>query len=256
MATLMTPLRRVQRASWPPAGAALLAVLSGWIGAPGLGAQEVPDSSRAWKPDGVRLEAVEAALAARWGVVSESLVLEWGTPRGGVIPDIYQEVELVGHGRDGRWVVSFRGSDGPGASRSVLLRAGIRTPVSVAARSLERGDVISEEDMGTEMVTHWGPRPAAEDDCRPGWVAQRRIEAGERLSAPAVRPPVLVVSGRRVQALWSNGRISLTVLATAVGSGSLGDRVFVRTEEGTRLEGIVQGPGEVLVSSSWMESGR
>mgnify|MGYP006306976783 CR=1 FL=1 len=61
MATLMTPLRRVQR----PAGAALLAVLSGWMGAPGLGAQEVPDSSRAWKPDGVRLEAVKTALAAR-----------------------------------------------------------------------------------------------------------------------------------------------------------------------------------------------
>lgn len=213
------------------------------------------DSVPEWKPAGELVEEVRAALALRWNVVPEALVLEWGTPRGGDVPPDYRKVDLIGHGKDGRWVVSFRPDSGSREARSVLLRAGITRSIPVASRALERGTRLREADIEVQTRTVWGP-DAVKDSPRAGWVVQRRIEAGEALTEPAVRPPLMVVSGRSVRALWSNGRVSLTVQATAVGSGSEGERVFVRTSQGTRLEGIVQGPGLVLISSSWMEQGK
>lgn len=239
-----------------PAPWTFLALIWVWIAPQEAGASTVPDSTRGWAPGEVAVQAVRGALAERWGVVPESLVLEWGTPRGGEIPPDFQEVELVGSGKDGRWVVSFRSREEPRDARSVLLRAGVTTSVPVATSSLERGTTLSGEDMAMESRVHWGPLPSSSDLCQEGWVVQRRIRSGEALLFPAVRPPLLVVSGRPVQAIWSNGRVTLTVQATAVGSGALGERVFVRTEAGTRLDGVVQGSGEVLVSSSWMEGGK
>ena len=111
-------------------------------------------------------------------------------------------------------------------------------------------------DMEMEIRTHWGPVTDLPEPCALGWVTQRRIESGEILIEPGVKPPLLVVSGRSVQALWSNGRVELNLQATALSSAVLGERVFVRTEDGTRLDGVVRGPGMVEISNSWMESGK
>jgi len=220
-----------------------------------LSGMERPDSASGWEPGTELAQVVREALARQWGVVPESLVLEWGTPRGGDIPPDYQTVDLIGHGRDGRWVVAFRPEVGSPDARSVLLRAGVIRSVPVARRALERGARLEESDLEFQSRTRWGPGEAT-DSCQVGWIAQRRIDAGEVLAKPAVRPPLMVVSGRPVRVVWSNGKVSLTVQATAVSSGSRGERVFVRTSEGTRLDGVVQGPGLVLISSSWMEQGK
>jgi flagella basal body P-ring formation protein FlgA len=192
-------------------------------------------------------------LARRWGVVPEALVLAWGQPRGGEIPEGYSHVDLVGHGRGGRWVVSFKEGVASRGAISVLLRAGVEIQRPVASRALERGKTLGEGDMTVEAMTHWGPVEDLPGASTIGWVAQRSISAGELLTEPAVKPPLLVVSGRPVEALWSEGNLELKIQGTAVGSGAMGERVYVRTSGGRRLDGVVQGPGLVQISNPRME---
>ena len=214
------------------------------------------DSTLVWRPaQGVETE-IREALSLRWGVVPEALVLEWGQPREGTLPPGYDKVEIIGHGRDGRWVVSFRKTVGSRDAKPVLLRAGVQISRPVASRSLQRGEVIGEGDMEMESVTHWGSVEELPDPCALGWVAQRRIEVGEALTEPGVKPPLMVVSGSPVSALWSSGKVELKLQATAMGSGALGDRVYVRTQDGTRLDGVVEGPGLVVISNTLMEQGK
>jgi flagella basal body P-ring formation protein FlgA len=198
---------------------------------------------------------VRRELAQRWSVLPSSLVLQWGRPRGGQVPEGFDVVELIGHGKDGRWVVAFREVRGARDAVSVLLRAGVEVSVPVARRSLERGRALGEGDLEMEVRTKWGSLDEMPEPCALGWVTQRRIEAGEVLVQPGVKPPLMVESGRTVQALWTNGRVELKLQARAMGSGSMGQRVYVRTEDGTRLSGVVQGSGLVVISNSWMERG-
>ena len=226
------------------------------LGQQGVRAAQHPDSIPSWMPGEAMESEVRSQLSERWGVLPEALVLEWGEPRGGDLPYEYDRVRLMGAGRDGRWVASFGMEDDGGDSRSVLLRAGVLVPQKVAGRALERGRVLGEEDIVVEQRIHWGPPRGVSEECVVGWVAQRPVDQGEPLSVPAVRPPLLVVSGRPVIVLWSRGNVDLRVAGTAVGSASLGERVFVRTEAGTRLDGLVEGPGMVRVSGHAKESGR
>jgi len=199
---------------------------------------------------------VRSELAARWGVGAEDLVLEWGQPRGGILPDGADSVRLLGAGRDGRWVAAFDFESPEMENQSILLRAGVLRPRTVARRALERGAVVTEGDMASELRIHWGPPGGPKSACEPGWVVQRSLEAGEELTPPAVKPPLLVVSGRPVTVVWSQGKVNLTLMGRAAGSAARGERVFVRTETGTRLEGLVEGPGLVRISDPWKESGR
>jgi flagella basal body P-ring formation protein FlgA len=186
----------------------------------------------------------------------ETLVLEWGEPRSGALPEDFDRVSLLGTGRDGRWVASFAPEQGDADHQSVLLRAGVVVPQTVAGRRLERGETVGEEDMVLESRIHWGAPRGLPDPCQAGWVTQRPVEVGDLLSPPAVKPPLMVVSGRPVTLHWSQGKVELSLRGTAVGSAALGERVFVRTDAGTRLDGWVEGPGRVRISGKPKESGR
>lgn len=209
-----------------------------------------------WSPEAGLEEMVRSELEDRWGVDAEELVLEWGQPRGGTLPDGAHSVRLLGAGKDGRWVASFEFGSPELENQSVLLRAGVLLPRMVARRALERGAVVTEEDMATESRVHWGPPVGPESPCEPGWVVQRSLDAGEELTPPAVQPPLLVVSGSPVTVVWSQGKVNLTLMGRAAGSAARGERVFVRTETGIRLEGLVEGPGLVRISDPRKESGR
>ncbi len=256
MPSLIDPTKASHRAARASVRVAILTFLvlvgtarSGW--AVQAGADMAP-----WEPWAEARAAVLDALSQRWGVVAEALVLEWGEPRGGEVDPNLRHVELIGHGRDGRWVVRFRRAPGSGQARSVLLRAGVRVTQPVARRPLERGAVIRMEDMEPREMVHWGPTSSLPRPCEAGWVVQRPMSTGEPLREPGVRPPLLVRSGKPVRARWSNGQVVLEFQAVASASGALGERVLVRTTDGSRLSGVVKGPGLVLLSNDGMESGR
>ncbi len=196
---------------------------------------------------------VRAALAEQWGVLPEALVLEWGTPRGGTLPEGLAPVGLLGSGRDGRLVVSLGPAAGGKESFSLLLRAGVSSLQMVSSRTLERGEALKEGDVEYQTLTRWGPPEGSERSPEVGWIPQRRIAKGEALRSPMLRPPLLVVSGQPVRAVWAGSGVEVALQGTAVSSGSMGDRVFLRTDSGRRLEGVVDGPGLVRISNPTTE---
>jgi flagella basal body P-ring formation protein FlgA len=195
-------------------------------------------------PEAVASRAREL-VAEAWEISDAAIALDWG-PATRVSDGSLESVQLLGSGRDGHWVarVTFVGQ----SPVSVRLRAGYRTTRAVAARRLERGDVLNPADIEWTEWTVWDepnrrPVPVAQD----GWVAHRTIDAGVPLEEPAVRPPLAVASGDPVEVWWRRGAVGVRVVATASGSGFVGDRVYVRTDEGTRLQGVVVAPGVVNI---------
>lgn len=219
----------------------LVVVLLG--GAASSGAQEADGSVVL---SGSDLEATTKELiTARWQVDGPSLVVEWGAYSGDE-PDLDGGVELMGSGSGGHWVVRFKVKNGGLAS--VRIRSGLLTPQSVAARRLQRGEILSTEDIATSTSVVWGAPRTSGLVPSEGWVVQRVINPGESLRVPAVRPPMAVVSGSVVELIWNKGAVGLRLPGTAAGSAMLGDTVFVRTESGRRLRGVAVAPGTVNVT--------
>lgn len=202
-----------------------------------------------WEPPAEVIQHVKARLAAQWNVPTRSLHLEWSRPRAGTVLSRAERVELLGNGRNGRWMVSVHL---PGSEREVVslpLRAGIRRNQPFARVSLPRGAILTSANMEFLPSVHWGPLDDAPPAPDSGWVARRRIQAGELLTPPGVQPPLLVVSGQPVHLVWKSESLTISLQGTAVGSASLGETVFVRTNEGHRMSGTVTGAATVLLSN-------
>ncbi|MFQ5538163.1 MAG: flagellar basal body P-ring formation chaperone FlgA [Gemmatimonadota bacterium] len=185
------------------------------------------------------------AVATRWAVSSEDLVLEWGGASGSIAEN--SGVEIAGTGRNGYWIVRLQGPTGNPVS--VQLRTGWLASRPVAARSLQRGQVVTEDDVSYRKDVVWNAPSLGVPFVKPlGWVSQRSVRRGEVLQKPTVRPPLLVSSGRPVEIRWRRNGVGITAAGTAVGTGALGESVYVRTASGKRMRGVVVAPGTVDVS--------
>ncbi len=215
-----------------------------------VGAQEGGGATRsresAFTPSSDFETAVRREIGARWRVAPERITLAWGGYRGAA-GDLTVRPELLGSGSAGYWVVRFPLADGKGRG-SVRLRAGVRTREPVAARTLGRGDEVDAEAIAEREVVVWGAPRRHRSFVTPGWIAQRVVRKGEVLRAPAVQPPMAVVSGHPVELLWKRGGVGLRLPGRAVSSAALGEEVFVRTAAGERLRGIAVAPGIVNVT--------
>ena len=67
--------------------------------------------------------------------------------------------------------------------------------------------------------------------------------------APWFPVRVAVEAGRPVDIVWARPGIALKLRGRALGSAPLGREVYVRTESGERLRGVVRAPGVVDVTS-------
>lgn len=215
-------------------------------------AAQGPTVEEAPSPD---LDAVVQMLVGEeWGVAPSAIVLEWSVVRDEVVSSA--DVELVGTGARGSFVV--RVADGH-KTHAIRVRAGTSVSRPIAARRLPRGTVLSGSDIEFGSATSWGPPQAEDDIVAPGWVAQRTLARGDRLVTPAVRPALSVTSGSPVEIVWRRGTIALALPGTAAGNGTVGELVFVRSESGKRMRGIIVAPGVVDVTrgaSSNQEEGR
>jgi flagella basal body P-ring formation protein FlgA len=187
---------------------------------------------------------VSGRVAALWGVDGAAVVVELG-PAGTVWPpEGARDVELVGSGSGGHWVVR---SDVPG-DPGVRARVGVRVDVTVAARALPRGHVLDASDLSPGREVRWGPPGAHEVPVEPGWRTLGPVAEGAVLRAPVVQPPRVVHAGDAVVLRWRRGPVSVESAGTAAGAASVGGEVTVRTRNGDRLRGVVVAPGVVDIT--------
>lgn len=218
-----------------------------------LAGASVPLVAQAESPWPIELQdRARELVMAKWGVSAEQVVMAWG-PYRGEIPAAEARLVLLGTGGGGYWVV--RAWLWNGTTVSVRLRTGRRVELPVAARVLKRGEILAQHDIVLAQGVVWDAPGEEESRVAAGWEVQRAIEEGGALRPPAVRLPLAVVSGRDVRIVWTRGTIGLSAPGRAAGSGAVGDRVFVRTEAGTRLSGIVVALGVVDVSHASLAKG-
>ncbi len=195
-------------------------------------------------PGAVLTARVAAAVARRWSVDPAHVHVEWRPGRAQSAPGPDASVRLLGSGARGYWVVQFE-KGGQTVARCQV-RTSVETQVPVAVRDLQRDSVIGPQDlrMDTRVVDgppHWQPGTV-------GWVARRRIAAGEPLVRPAVSPPHVVSTGDHVRLVWKGRGLSLTVQGIAMGNAAMGEPVAVRAGR-RRLLGTAAGPGLVSVDA-------
>jgi len=133
-----------------------------------------------------------------------------------------------------------------GLAVSAMAQAPARTATRgtpVAAHALARGVVLTAGDI----VYSDSLKPVISSAVAAGWSTRRVIAAGEALVPPSVQPPQLVTPNDPVEVEWSEGNVRLTLRGTALRGGAEGERVYVRTDSGHRIDGIVIGPGRVRI---------
>lgn len=132
-------------------------------------------------------------------------------------------------------------------SRHVPASIRIYEPVVVAARALERGRVLSAEDLSLDVVEISTLRESWLRD--PGQAigreAKRTIAAGSPLSTDRLGKPELVRRGDTVVIIARKGQIMIRHQGTALEAGELGKQINVRNNSSQRVVQVrVSGYGE------------
>lgn len=202
-----------------------------------------------WSPPDWVEASIQSQVAQAWEVDPSEVVLEWNAkPTGRSVTvdsvDGGANPELAGAGRHGEWIARLPATDGLFAVR---VKAGLRRMLPVAARRIERGTLLTEADFAFQESIRWGPPAGRTPKPMPGWQAERRLNVGEELKTPAVRPAVAVRTGDRVKIIWKTGHIELTLSGVAIGSARPGETVGVRLDAGRRLRGVAGTDGAVRI---------
>lgn len=142
------------------------------------------------------------------------------------------------------------GADMPHATGGSDARAAGVVTHPVAARELERGEVLTAEDIRYVPLPEGEAVPEDAPDAVLGWTTRRLIHEGEALREPAISPPDLVRAGEPVEVLYQGRSVVLRVKGTATSSAAMGERVLVRVDARRRLEGVVIGPALVQLESN------
>ena len=226
--------------------------LVGVLVALGVAVPSGATGQESWRPPDWVGTSIQSQVAQVWDVDPAEVVLEWGAlPTGRTVlaePAAGSaKPELAGAGTHGEWIARLPANDGLFAVR---LKAGLRRMLPMATRRIPRGTLLTEADFAFEESVRWGPPAGSTSKPQPGWQAERRLEAGEELRTPAVRPAVAVRTGDRVKIIWRTGRIELTLSGVAIGTARPGETVDVRLDAGRRLRGVAGADGAVRVEGA------
>ena len=110
-------------------------------------------------------------------------------------------------------------------------------PALVAARNLQRGELIAEGDFSVEMRS----LPASSGDVfsQPnqalGLEVKRTIAVGDVINARRVTQPVIVKRGDKVTISAKTGGIAVVTQGTALNNGKKGQQIKVRNSKSERV---------------------
>lgn len=119
-------------------------------------------------------------------------------------------------------------------------------PVPIAARELQRGETVSEADIGEQErnVLAAGATTLVRRSEAVGQKVRRTIPAGSMLLATLLEQPVLVRRGDRINVDTVPGAISVRISAEALETARRGERVRVRNlQSGRVIDAVVTGDG-------------
>ena len=124
----------------------------------------------------------------------------------------------------------IRRQDGSVDVRLLTVRVEMRRSVAVATGPIERGELISEESLRTEV--RW-VNPASEAPLSVsrtiGSAAKRRIDAGRMVTRADVQPPVVVQRGDTIWVQARQGTVGLMIKAKAMSTARDGETVTLQS---------------------------
>ena len=130
----------------------------------------------------------------------------------------------------------------------VVARAKLHAEVLVAARDIEAGAALGEQDLRREARdVSATPEAIGGLDAVQGFVPRRALREGTVLQARLLHEPVLVRRGQPVRIVARHGgAIAVESAGESLGNGKRGDTVRVRNAASGRvIEARVSGPNEV-----------
>ncbi len=154
-------------------------------------------------------------------------------------------------GRDiGKTTVGVKCSDSKPWSLNVPVSISIYKQVLVAARQIQKGTIISENDIklaryDLASLSH-GHFEALNQGV--GMKLKRRMSSGTVLTPGMLKKPQVISRGQSITILAQSGNMQVRMMGKALASGAIGERISViNTKSKKKLEGIVTGSGEVKV---------
>lgn len=146
----------------------------------------------------------------------------------------------------------------PQGLRRIVVRGGTAQPASAPAqrgnvevltwtRSLSTGEVIQPQDMAWTKVAG-APADAPRDaDMVIGMAAKRPLREGAVVSQRDVVAQQVIKAGDMIQVTWSDGGISLTLQARALGPAAVGQSFNVQNPASKKIiEAVATAPGQAV----------
>ena len=146
----------------------------------------------------------------------------------------------------------------PQGLRRIVVRGGTDAPSSAApqrgnvevltwTRSLNAGDIVQPEDMSWTKVAG-APADAPRDaDAVIGMAAKRPLREGAVVSQRDVTAQQVIKAGDTVQVTWSDGGISLSLQARALGAAAVGQSFNVQNPASKKvIEAVATAPGQAV----------
>lgn len=115
------------------------------------------------------------------------------------------------------------------------------------ARSLNAGDVIQPQDMTWAKVAGAPADAPHEADAVIGMTARRPLREGSVVALRDVAAQQVIKAGDTIQVTWSDGGISLTLQAKALGAAAVGQSFNVQNPASKKvIEAVATAPGQAV----------
>ncbi|MXP10428.1 flagellar basal body P-ring formation chaperone FlgA [Pseudoblastomonas halimionae] len=118
----------------------------------------------------------------------------------------------------------------------------------VLARTIQRGELVSERDFAVEEIPAARARGIVSAQEAAGLEARRTLRKGMPVRASDLAELRLVKRGEPVKLTLREGALTISVLGRALGDGAMGEQVRVFSEATNQtLAGVVEGSGVVRI---------
>jgi flagella basal body P-ring formation protein FlgA len=136
--------------------------------------------------------------------------------------------------------------------RRLELRAyiGIEVPAAIASRDIRKGEKIGNaiEFRYVDLTGDPSRNPIYQGDQIPDTVVKVNLQSGRVIDTSLLEMPDLIKRGQRVLVFREIGSLSISMVASALESGKLGDEIKVLNESsGKTLLCIITGEGETEI---------